>query len=222
MKEGYSDHSTFAKCRHMSAAVCVCWGRPWLFHDAAHLLAPGDICACLSWWPGLRVGDSSSGKFGNNRSSQEHYPLHPRNQLAVEGQRAPRVSITGSQGQAPGRGGVQEPGLAGAELPGAGLTAQGGWEVGGSFSVPTEQVGPAPEATQAALPTWVGGVCSGPGRSNWLPSIFLVSVTRSLGTSHPSSFVLFLSNSSSSLGNQGVGEFPQGVNSCRPPQLFLL
>ena len=44
-----------------------------------------------------------------------------------------------------------------AELPGAGLTAQGGWEVGGVFLVPTEQVGlGAPEATQAALPPWVG------------------------------------------------------------------
>lgn len=53
-----------------------------------------------------------------------------------------------------------------AELPGAGLTAQGGWEVGGVFLLPTEQVGlGAPEAAQAALPTWVGAsaqVQSGP------------------------------------------------------------
>lgn len=66
-----------------------------------------------------------------------------------QGPRDPRVKHLG--------GVVSRSGTGWAELPGAGLTAQGGWEVGDVFLVPTEQVGlGAPEATKAALPTWVG------------------------------------------------------------------
>lgn len=67
-----------------------------------------------------------------------------------QGSRDPKVKHLGGEE-------VSSSGAGWVELPGAGLTAQGGWEVEGVFLVPTEQVGlGAPEATQVALPAWVG------------------------------------------------------------------
>lgn len=51
-----------------------------------------------------------------------------------QGSRDPKVKHLGGEE-------VSRSGAGWAELPGAGLNAQGGWEVGGVFLVPTEQVG---------------------------------------------------------------------------------
>lgn len=131
MKEGYSDLTAHLL---VQAHVCCCVRvlGPTLAVSRMQRISwpPGHLCFCLSWWPGLRVGDSSSGKFGNNRSSQEHYPLHPRTSWLWRGQRAPRVPrIPGSstwEGWCPGAGLAWLSSLSRAD-------AQGGWEVGGEF-----------------------------------------------------------------------------------------
>lgn len=78
------------------------------------------------------------------------YSWEPAGSGCSQGSRNPRVRHLGGEE-------VSRSGAGWTELPGAGLAAQGGWEVGGAFLVPTEQVGlGAPEAAQAALPAWVG------------------------------------------------------------------
>lgn len=144
------------------------------------------------------------------------YSWEPAGSGCSQGSRNPRVRHLGGEE-------VSRSGAGWTELPGAGLAAQGGWEVGGAFLVPTEQVGlGAPEAAQAALPAWGGGVCSGPGRSDWLPSVFLVSVTRGHWGLSTLPFCPIFQLGFQVWGARWVGELPQGVNSCRPLQLFLL